>query len=250
MNMNFRFLLSLAVPFFAVASAVAKEPITEIPKHNLPTKHTTRDIAGWKVRIDDRLLAGEHAALGARALSVLESKLVLITLVMPEKQLADMRKVLIQVDQNYGPLTSMQYHPGADWLRANGYSADLVKCVHLPEAKDLLNPFEAQRHPWVILHELAHAYHDQVLGFENPKVMAVWKKFRDSGNYKSVLTSRGTKKEHYGMTNQKEFFAEMTETFFGSNDFYPFVAGELKTAEPEIFAVMEEVWGPLPGSKK
>jgi hypothetical protein len=29
-----------------------------------------------------------------------------------------------------------------------------------------------------------------------------------------------------------EFFAEMTEAYFGSNDFYPFVTGELKQAKP------------------
>ena len=53
-------------------------------------------------------------------------------------------------------------------------------------------------------------------------------------------------REHYGLTNQKEFFAEMTECYFGSNDFYPFVTGELMQAEPEIFALLAEIWGPLP----
>jgi len=38
----------------------------------------------------------------------------------------------------------------------------------------------------------------------------------------------------------------MTETYFGSNDFYPFVAGELKKEEPGIFALMAEIWGPFP----
>jgi len=40
----------------------------------------------------------------------------------------------------------------------------------------------------------------------------------------------------------------MTECYFGSNDFYPFVTGELKQAEPETFALLAEIWGPLPGS--
>jgi hypothetical protein len=44
-----------------------------------------------------------------------------------------------------------------------------------------------------------------------------------------------------------EFFAEMTESYFGSNDFYPFVTGELKRDEPDIFKLMEEIWGPLAG---
>jgi hypothetical protein len=54
-------------------------------------------------------------------------------------------------------------------------------------------------------------------------------------------------REHYGLTDQKEFFSEMTESYFGSNDFYPFVAGELKQAEPEVVALLEDIWGPLPG---
>ena len=40
--------------------------------------------------------------------------------------------------------------------------------------------------------------------------------------------------------------AEMTESYFGSNDFYPFVTGELKQAEPEIFTLMSDLWGKLP----
>jgi hypothetical protein len=109
-----------------------------------------------------------------------------------------------------------------------------------------LSPFENHRQPWAVLHELAHAYHDRVLGFDDARVAAAWKKFRDAGRYRSVLTTPGPTREHYGLTNEKEFFAEMTEAYFGTNDFYPFVAGELQQAEPELFALLREIWGPLP----
>lgn len=101
--------------------------------------------------------------------------------------------------------------------------------------------------PWVVLHELMHGFHDQTIGFDEPRVKAAWKKFRDSGKYKSVLTVSGKMHEHYGLTDPKEFFAEMTECYFGSNDFYLFVAGELKQAEPEIFDLLADIWGSLPG---
>lgn len=52
-------------------------------------------------------------------------------------------------------------------------------------------------------------------------------------------------REHYGLTNAKEFFAEMTVRYFGSNGFYPFLTGESKQAEPEIFRMMSNVWGKL-----
>ena len=216
-------------------------------KPALPTAHTTRNIEGWTVRIDDRLLGGDGAAVGERAVKLLTARLVAITIVVPEPALAKLRAITIELDLDYGDLRPMQYHPDADWLKSKGYSEQLAKCVHIPYAEDFLSPFENHRMPWVVLHELAHGYHDQVLGLDEPRVTAVWKKFCENKTYQSVLTSPGPMREHYGRTNQKEFFAEMTEAYFGSNDFYPFVTGELKQAEPDTFALLEEIWGPLPG---
>lgn len=215
-------------------------------KPGLPTAHTTRNIEGWNIRVDDRLLTGDGAEIGARALKLLGARLVAIAVIMPESALTKLRAITIQLDLDYGGLRPAQYHPGADWLKAHGYAANLVKCVHIPQAEDFLSPFENHRMPWVVLHELAHGYHDQVLGFDHAKVKAAWQKFRDSGKYATVLTSPGGNREHYGVNNPQEFFAEMTECYFGSNDFYPFVTGELKQAEPEIFKLMAEIWGPLP----
>ena len=234
-----RFLTLLAASLLTLTAFAAEKP-------PIPTAHTTRDIEGWAVRVDDRLLKGDGAALGERALKLLNARLVAITIVVPEKALAKLRAITIELDLDYGGLRNMQYHPDAGWLKAHGYSEALAKCVHIPEVDDFLSPTENHRMPWVVLHELSHAYHDQVLGFDEPRLMAAWQKFCASGKYKSVLTSPGHMREHYGLTNQKEFFAEMTESYFGSNDFYPFVTGELKQAEPEIFALMADIWGPLP----
>ncbi|NBV22290.1 MAG: metallopeptidase [Proteobacteria bacterium] len=238
------FLLLALSALFTMTASAADVPAKVPP---LPTAHTTRNIEGWNIRIDDRLLKGEGAAIGERALKLLTARLVAITIVVPEKSLTKLRAVTIEMDLDYGDLHHMQYHPGAGWLKEHGYSPDLVKCVHIPVVEEFLSPYENHRMPWVVLHELAHAFHDQFVGFEDARVIAVWKKFRDSGKYKSVLTSPGHMREHYGLTNQKEFFAEMTEAYFGSNDFYPFVTGELMQAEPETFALLAEIWGPLPG---
>ena len=232
----------IGLVFAACCSLVAAKPA-------IPTAHETREIEGWPVRVDRRLLAGTGKPAGDRALKLLEARLVAITVVVPEKELAKLRKVTIQLDLDYADLEAMQYHPDAGWLTENGYNANLAKCVHIPDVEDFLSPAENHRMPWVVLHELAHAYHDQFLGFEEPRIVAAWEKFRGSGKYKSVLTSTGGMREHYGLTDCKEFFAEMTESYFGSNDFYPFVTGDLKQAEPAIHDLMREIWGPLPGAK-
>ncbi len=243
-------LLSLAAftPLFAAdpTPTPPATPAAPTSKKELPTAHTTRIIEGWTVRVDNRLLNGDSAALGERALKLLTARLVAITIVVPEPALAKLHAIAIELDLDYGDLHILQYHPDAGWLKGHGYSETLARCVHIPEAENFLSPFENHRMPWVVLHELSHGYHHQVLGFDEPRVHAAWEKFVASGKYKSVLTSPGPMREHYGLTNEKEFFAEMTEAYFGSNDFYPFVAGELKQAEPEIFALMADIWGPLP----
>ena len=228
---------------FARPACAARAPDKAPP---LPASHTTRQIEGWTVRVDDRLLQGDGAASGERAIKLLTARLVAISVVMPEAKLARLREVPIQLDLTHGALHPMQYHPSAQWLKANGYSGELAKCVHIPDAREFLSPFENHRQPWAVLHELAHAYHDLVLGFDDARIKAAWKKFRDGGRYTSVVTSPGPMRRHYALTDEKEFFAEMTEAYFGTNDFYPFVAGELKHSEPEIFALLRDIWGPLP----
>jgi hypothetical protein len=58
-----------------------------------------------------------------------------------------------------------------------------------------------------------------------------------------VLLITGGRVRHYGLTDPKEFFAEMTEAYFGMNDFFPFNRAELMTAEPEIFELLKSIWG-------
>jgi hypothetical protein len=209
--------------------------------------HEVRELEGWKVRVDRRLLEGADAARGERAMELLRARLVAIAVVVPEEALARLRAVTIQLDRDVPGLTAMQYHPSAEWLESHGYARELAKCVHIPNVDDFLSPFENHRMPWVVLHELAHAYHDQVLGFDEPRIAAAWETFRAKESTLEVLTSPGGTREHYARTNPQEFFAEMTESYFGSNDFYPFVAGELEHSEPATFALLATLWGPLPG---
>ena len=95
----------------------------------------------------------------------------------------------------------------------------------------------------MILHELAHAYHDQVLNFDNPEVIAVFDAAKGQGIYEEVLLYTGKKVKHYGLSNHKEYFAESTEAYFGVNDFYPFVRAELNEHDPAMFTLLEKIWG-------
>jgi alpha-galactosidase len=215
----------------------------------LPTSHTQRDIEGWTVHIDPRLLAGPDKALGDHALRLLANRLYDIKLVVPADKVARLQKVPIWLEGSHGRLRSAQYHPSAGWLKCNGHPESLAKCVHIPVAAAFASAEHQRAQPWSVLHELAHAYHDQVLGFDHAEIRAAWERFRDSGKYKSVLHISGKRLPHYGLTNPMEFFAEMTEAYFGHNDFFPFNRAELRREEPAVHDLMARVWGPAPKSE-
>ena len=243
---RFRILLGLFLTGLACGVAKANEP-AKLPK---PTSHTPRVIEGWTIRVDDRLLEEQNQELTQRALRFLEAKLSEIKVVVPADKVAKLQKVKIVLDLNHGNLGPMQYHPSAAWLKGQGYSTDLEKCVHLPRVKDVMTKRNINEQPWVILHELAHAYHDQFLSFDEPRIIEAYNDYKKSGRGEKTLLFNGSRVKHYALTDHKEFFAEMTESYFGSNDFFPFNRAELKDSEPKIYELMTHIWGPEATGKK
>ena len=230
------------------APPVAERGDADMPpaKPNQPGSRSLRTLEGFSILVDDTLLpGGSDEALGREALAFLAAKLAEIRIVLPREKVDVLRTVTIVLDRECGALASMQYHPSADWLADNGYPRSLEKCVHLPRARDVATSRNINEQPWVILHELAHAYHDQILGFDDPRVLAAWEDFKASGKGDEALLFNGSRVKHYGLTDQKEFFAEMTEAYFGSNDFHPFNRAQLKTEFPKLYELLAEIWGPL-----
>ncbi len=203
-----------------------------------------RTIEGWTVQVDPALLAGEHAEEGGRALAMLANHLQRIKILVPQPQLADLQKVGIWIEHDHPRLNSMQYHPSKGWLIANRHDPRLEKKVHITQARELLSREQMLKHPAVILHELAHGYHDQFLDFDNPEIIAVYEKAQAAGIYENVLLYTGKIVKHYGLSNHKEYFAEGTEAYFYRNDFYPFVRAELKEFDPALHDLLETIWGP------
>lgn len=221
-----------------VAPVCADEPKTPYD----PTDHyEVRRLEGWKLRVNKRLLAEEHRELYAKTLRILGDQLFQITRVVPAEALGKLRKVPIWVELKEPHHPCMCYHPDAKWLREHGMNPDKAGGVELANARNF-NSWTLQQ-PWMVLHELAHGYHHQVLGFENAEVQACYDAAASAKLYESVLHGRGRKERHYALTNAKEYFAEMTEAYFGTNDFYPFVRAELKQVDPRIHELLEKVWG-------
>src|SRR5262249_52859956 len=142
----------------------------------------------------------------------------------------------------------MCYHPAAGWLKKNGMNPAKAKAVEIANAKNFLGWTIQQ--PWMVLHELAHGYHDQVLGFDHEDVKSCYQAAVDSKAYAEVTDISGNKRKHYALTDEMEFFAELTESYFGTNDFFPFVRSELKEHDPRGYEMIEKYWGVKKGSRE
>lgn len=201
-----------------------------------------RDIEGWKVHVEPALIDGAHREDGARALTMLANHLQRIKILVPAEPLKKLQTLEIWLEHSHPLLKAMQYHPSKGWLVANKHDPRLARKVHIPQARELFSRSQMLKHPAVILHELAHAYHDQILSFDHPDILAAYEKAKAAGTYENVLLYTGKKVKHYGLTNHKEYFAEGTEAFFYRNDFYPFVRAELKEHDPTLHDVLEIIW--------
>jgi peptidoglycan-N-acetylglucosamine deacetylase len=202
-----------------------------------------RDLEGWTVHVDPALIDGAKGEEGTRALAMLANHLQRIKILVPSQPLAKLQAVGIWIEHDHPQLKSMQYHPSRDWLVRHGHDPRLTRKVHITQARELLSRSQMLKHPAVILHELAHAYHDQVLGFDDPRIRAVFQEARAAGTYEKVLLYTGERVRHYGLTDHKEYFAEGTEAYLYRNDFHPFVRAELKEHDPGLHDVLATIWG-------
>ena len=233
--------MRLGILAIALAGCAAPEPAG--PLRSAPADpYEERTIEGWTVRVA-RVLLEEKADVGRQALRLLETKLYEVGRVVPERACAELRKVPLWLCSGEGTKGAggAEYHPSEAWLRDHGYNPLKAKAVEIGDASHFLKFSIPQ--PSVLLHELAHAYHDRALGFDHAGIKAAYAAAVEGKRYESVLHIGGKMKRHYALTDHKEYFAEASEAWFGTNDFYPFVRAELREHDPKAAAALEEAWG-------
>lgn len=246
-----RALLAGGLALVAGRAAWADEEASEcgVParRRQVPTsEYVPKEVEGWTVRVNRRLQK-ELKALGDPALRLLGAKLYDITRVVPANACRSLREVPIWLGVEDGHAPCAEYHPSREWLTKNGYNPDKARAVEIGNATKFLEWSLDQ--PWMVLHELAHAYHDQILGYEHPDVKYAFAQAQKKGSYESVLRSGGKMERAYALNNEQEYFAELSEALFGVNDFFPFVRTELARHDDLGYRTVARLWGvdaPMP----
>jgi len=223
----------------ATPSRTKPTALDQIPGY---VRHT---IEGFTVLVNQDVLRVNTDHYERKPLEVLELELKTITKLMSEKALNTLRRLIIWVEWSelvefssgrpgtpvavyYGGHQLSLLQEGKHPLKAKTITIlrmDLLTEEHQPK-RDLGRS--------VLLHEMAHAVHDQLLGRNHLGIAAAFRQAMERKLYE---------KSQYVSTNEAEFFAELTCAYFDQLNYFPRNRRELQQHDPHTFKLMESIWG-------
>lgn len=211
--------------------------------------YTNYNLAGFTVLVENEALdeSTVDESYTEQAINLLELKLLEILEFNIDQEIKDsLKAVPFFIDWNTTSGAAV-YHPGEAWLITNGYLAEKARGI---EISNLVNFVEwtHQNQPYMVLHELAHAYHHRVLNFNSSIITHAFTTAVNQNLYTNVSYHVGnesyfTQEFAYALNSEIEYFAEITEAYFGLNDYFPFTYPDLYNYDLIGFNALVSIWG-------
>jgi hypothetical protein len=173
-----------------------------------------------------------------QCLQVLESNAKRIQEVLPPAAWKKISGVPIWLEYERDKSYGGAYFGSQEWLIANGLSGAKAKSIQFQRSLAVM--VGSVQNP--LMHEIAHAYHDLVLTSFYEPIFAAYRSAQLSGRYNAVRHSSGRFEIAYAMKNHREFFAELSEAYFGTSDFFPFTREDLKEFDPASYRAISNAW--------
>jgi len=222
-----------------------------------------KKIEGFNFLISDEALNADTSKFERSPLAVLEFECKMLSKALSPKAVDLLRRLTIWVDWDDKPQTSSgrsgfalaSYFAGSpQQAQKAGRHPLQSKTVTIHNLQTLTKSHQPKNDAGAIsllLHEFAHAIHDQIFGFDHAGIKAA---------YEQAMERKLYDKECYAATNHKEFFAELTCAYLDRLEYYPHNRADLKKYDPVTYKTMETVWtgaagrdtpkSPLPHAEK
>ena len=197
-----------------------------------------RTINGFPVVLHPALLAQE--SLLDELTQALEKQLGNMTRQLPPERVSQLQKTEIWVELNSEPDKVAVFHRSPDWIVASDGNQDKLGHIEIVNAQNFVDL--SRRRPSILFHHFAHAYHDKVLGADKRAVAALYEQVQLRNLYDNVAHESGSKDLAFATLDPFEYFAELTEAYFGRNDFFPFNRSQLKKHDPAGHDLIGELW--------
>jgi hypothetical protein len=241
--------LALALPLAAqtpkAALKLAPPKLEEKPKVKVP-EYRTYTVQGFTVLIHDEVFGDAAKKFDRPPLDVLDAELATVVEVVNPKSADALRRLVIWVEWDESSSGVENGRPGiAVAVYRSGSQASMVadglhplkaNTVDVLNMKSLTQEHQPKRDSGrcVLLHEFAHAVHDQLIGRDSPQVKVAYAQAMERKLYDA--------KTHYAATSAAEFFAELTCCYLDKLHYYPNTRADLKKHDPATFKLMETVW--------
>lgn len=205
-------------------------------------------IEGFAIRVH-RALDAEPTML-ADLLDALRHDLRAVRRELPEDAMAALADVTFWIERQGRAVPGgmsgrgMCYHPSRQWLETHGILSAKAGGIEIARASDFI-PWRRNQ-PWMVLHELAHAYHARLPAWADSEIERAFDTAMADGRYDAVEYNLAPPRETrraYAANNHREYFAELSEAWFGLNDYAPFTRRALEAHDPAGAALMARLWG-------
>lgn len=234
-----------------VGAALAQEAGQPISSQPVDFRHPARAYTverrdGWQLHLEKEL-AVKEPALAEKAAAKLSSRLERLLAILPS-QCASLKEMPVFL--LYGPkATAGGYDNGAQYFKSN--EPDYYPTLDL-RWRHCLVVYCAGTYHWLdelwstksLCHELAHAWQYQRYGQEQPDLQAAFANAQRLGLYRNVTDENGkVLTQAYAMTNDLEYFAELSCMYFVGCNYAPHNREELRAYDPAGYAMVEKLWG-------
>jgi hypothetical protein len=254
--------LAAAAITVAVAGFVLADPQDPVPppKPDPIAAYEAHKRQGFKVIISRRL------PLAAPMLRCLDDRLAELVRVVPPAQLSLLRDVNFWIEAgNDSEPTIPEAHAAAfyvpldgDYHRAFGMLREKKGGVVILAEAFLIEPLATYYRdavPGFLLHEVAHALQDRIVGLDQTDAKTAHRLAKERGLYDSVTmrkmkfadTSQIKPGPAYAVTNPIEYFAELSCAYLDlPTNYLPASRDELRKHDDDGYKLMEEFWKSAP----
>jgi hypothetical protein len=186
--------------------------------------------------------AASHTDEIAAALAIVRTRLLEARELLGPAHFGAVRSVSIWIEYEPPRGQAMGGYHSMSWIARHGLNPDKAKNIELADVRAFARALATDR-PLALVHELAHVYYDRVIGEDDAALRAAYAEAVRSRKYEHVATRNGPEGRAYALSSSAEYFAELTEAYFGNNDYFPFDRKDLTSFDPEGAKLVEAVWG-------
>jgi hypothetical protein len=228
-----------------------KIPLPPLQEHvdyrQPPRQYTTTHVGKWTIMVEKQLEA-DAPAITRQALARLTKKLGETVKALPDPLGAKLQTLRIFL--MYGPKAKGGGRDnGLEYVQKN--APECYKQLD-PSWGDSVVIYSAENYVQIsefwalkaLVHEFAHAHQLERWPEDQPDILRAWKNAVKHRLHHEVKDDQGkTLESSYAVTNQLEYFAELSCMYFVGCNYQPFNRKELKAYDPVGYAMIEKMWG-------